>query len=152
MGWKTVHGFTLIELMVAIAILAIVSTAGLVIFTGAQRSARDSKRTSDLSEIQKALEQYYAINKSYPVDDSVDVSSITVGNFAGYFQAGRPPQDPQASLDYQYYYCPGPIRYIICAKLESCGTKCNRNTLPTDGCATIGDSASPAAFYCIGTP
>lgn len=156
MGWKTVHGFTLIELMVAIAILAIVSTAGLIVFTGAQRSARDSKRTSDLSEIQKALEQYYAINKNYPTDNNVNVSNIAASNFGGFFQAGIPPQDPQNSPtypNYQYYYCANPLRYILCAKLEICGSKCNRSALPAaDGCTTIGDGVSPAVFYCIGTP
>jgi len=63
---KKRQGFTLIELMVAISIVAILSTIGLLIYSDAQTIARDGKRRGDLQELQKALEQYYALNRSYP--------------------------------------------------------------------------------------
>ncbi len=50
------QGFTLVELMVAIAILAILSVAGLIIYSGAQKNARDSRRREDISAIATALE------------------------------------------------------------------------------------------------
>lgn len=49
-------GFTLIELMVAIAIVAILAVVGLVIFGNVQRQARDARRTQDINAIALALE------------------------------------------------------------------------------------------------
>ncbi len=64
-------GFTLVELMVVITIIAILSTIGLTIYTGAQKSARMSKRIRDLSAAQTALELYYSANKAYPCSSAV---------------------------------------------------------------------------------
>jgi len=59
-------GFTLIELLVVIAILGLLATIGLVSFRTSQLKGRDSKRKSDLSQIQKALEMYYNDYGQYP--------------------------------------------------------------------------------------
>ncbi len=60
-------GFTLIELMVAISIVAILSAIGLTLFTSVQKSARSAKRMEDLHAISLALEQYKLANGSYPI-------------------------------------------------------------------------------------
>lgn len=64
-------GFTLVELLVVISIIAILSTIGLTIYTGAQKSARISKRIRDLAAVQTALELYYNSNKAYPCSNAV---------------------------------------------------------------------------------
>lgn len=51
-------GFTLIELMVAISIVAILATIGIIMFSGAQGSARDAKRKGDLDDLKKAMYLY----------------------------------------------------------------------------------------------
>ena len=48
---KKQSGFTLIELMVVMAIIAILATAGLSAYTGYIKKARDTKRISDLAAI-----------------------------------------------------------------------------------------------------
>jgi type IV pilus assembly protein PilA len=45
---KTQKGFTLIELMVVMAIIAILATAGLNAYTGYLRKARDATRMEDI--------------------------------------------------------------------------------------------------------
>lgn len=68
---KSVLGFTLVELLVTISIIAILSAIGLVIYSSVIKQGRDSKRQSDLRSIQSALEQYYADQLFYPTE-SVD--------------------------------------------------------------------------------
>lgn len=59
-------GFTLIELMVAMTIVAVLATIGLVIYSSTQKSGRMSKRIGDLKGISTALESYKAANAKYP--------------------------------------------------------------------------------------
>src|SRR3989344_814117 len=59
-------GFTLVELLVVISIIAILSAIGLTMYSVAQKSARIAKRIADLRSIQTALELYYNVNRSYP--------------------------------------------------------------------------------------
>ncbi|KKS86715.1 MAG: Type II secretion system protein G, partial [Candidatus Gottesmanbacteria bacterium GW2011_GWB1_43_11] len=51
-------GFTLIEIMIAIGILGILTTAGYTSFLGSQKSSRDNRRKVDLETIRQALELY----------------------------------------------------------------------------------------------
>lgn len=68
-------GFTLIELLVVIAIIGLLSTLSVVALNSARAKSRDSKRVSDIKQIQTALELYYADMNGYPVPDD----AITLG-------------------------------------------------------------------------
>lgn len=65
-GSKRKHAFTLIELLIAITIIAILIGVGTVSWTKSQEKARDGKRKSDLKTIQQALEDYFRVNLYYP--------------------------------------------------------------------------------------
>ena len=65
-----VCGFTIIELMVVIAIIALLSTIGIVQFSTAQQKSRDVRRLSDAQEIKKALNLYQIDNTSFPIHPS----------------------------------------------------------------------------------
>lgn len=62
-------GFTLVELLVVMAIIGILSTFAISNFSSAQARARDARRKSDLTQIQKSLEQYLNDYGMYPLDD-----------------------------------------------------------------------------------
>ena len=59
-------GFSLIELLIVIAIIGILVSIGLAAFSRAQTQARDGQRKADIEQIRGALEQYYADNNHYP--------------------------------------------------------------------------------------
>lgn len=63
---KFQHGFTLIEMLVVIAIISILIGIGVNTFTIAQKKARDVRRKADLRSIQTALELYKQDNGIYP--------------------------------------------------------------------------------------
>ena len=60
------QAFTLIELLIAMAILGILATVGLGSFRIAQMRGRDTERKSDLKQIANALELYYSDYRKYP--------------------------------------------------------------------------------------
>lgn len=65
-------GFTLIELMIVIAIIAVLSIIVVTIFNGLQKGARDARRMADIRAIRNALEIYYQKNGKYPYVDTGD--------------------------------------------------------------------------------
>lgn len=64
------RGFTLIELLVVIAIIGVLSSVILVSLNTARAKARDAQRLSDMQEVRKALEMYFADNGGYPSTSS----------------------------------------------------------------------------------
>lgn len=73
---KNQKGFTLIELLVVIAIIGLLSTLAVVALNNARSKSRDSKRISDIKQIQTALELYYNDNNAYP-------AAVTAGSAIG---------------------------------------------------------------------
>lgn len=63
---KATKGFTLIEMLVVIAIISILIGIGINTFTIAQKKARDTRRKADLRSIQTALELYKGDKGRYP--------------------------------------------------------------------------------------
>ncbi len=117
------NGFTLMELLVVISIIAILISIGLTSFSTAQKKARDSKRKSDIKEVQNALEQYYSVcGSNYPTPSGTFVAPIVCLSPS---LAIMPtvPSDPRGTTP---YYCgPTPAAsnctgtgYQICAILE----------------------------------
>ncbi|HPT66316.1 MAG TPA: type II secretion system protein [Candidatus Woesebacteria bacterium] len=64
---KNKKGFTLIELIVSITIIAVLTVAGVISYGGANKKARDNRRMADLEKIRIALELYrQGTGSSYP--------------------------------------------------------------------------------------
>ena len=124
------RGFTLIEVLVAVTIIAVLTSIGIVSYQAANRRARDAKRKSDLEQVRSALEMYKADNNWYPNTGS--------GSWANTTYLGTPlnnylspiPSSPKAGEVYYYkatnssggrYY-----GYCLSSDMESSN--------PTDSC------------------
>ncbi|OGG11484.1 hypothetical protein A2Z00_03495 [Candidatus Gottesmanbacteria bacterium RBG_13_45_10] len=106
---KKRKGFTLMELLIVIAIIGILISMGVVSFSSAQKTSRDSKRRADMKAIQNAWEQYNSDNNgSYPASCSVS---------ATYLPAGLP-TDPKTGWPAYVGTCSA-SSYCYCASLES---------------------------------
>jgi len=87
-------GFTLIELIVVVAIIAVLSTILFGFLGDSKIKARDTKRVSDIKEIQLALEVYHSVNKKYPSG----LPELKTGGFI--------PEVPVAPPNSTYIYVP----------------------------------------------
>jgi len=66
MQHKQQRGFTIVELLIVIVVIAILAAISIVAYNGIQQRARDAERQQELSTLQKALEMYQIDNGGYP--------------------------------------------------------------------------------------
>lgn len=62
------RGFTLMELLLVLALIALLASLVTPIVTGSVHRARESTLKEDLFTMRKAIDDYYADNGSYPAD------------------------------------------------------------------------------------
>ena len=131
-------GFTLIELMVSIAIVGIIFGVIITSTLAIKRSSRDAQRQSDLRTIQSAIEQYNADQTYYPTSANLNFSTaVSLTSPGGRTYLSKIPKDPQgggSGIDYFYTAMPSsPVcdniapatfctSYCLYAKLENLST------------------------------
>lgn len=104
-------GFTLVELLVVVGMIGILSVALLATLDpiGQIQKGWDAQRKSDLSQIQKALEQYYQDNGRYPASSTDFKIRRLDGTTAEWGTQWVPyitqlPKDPRESSSRRYIY------------------------------------------------
>jgi prepilin-type N-terminal cleavage/methylation domain-containing protein len=65
--YKHQAGFTIIELLIVIVVIAILAGITIVAYNGIQSQAKDSSIQSTIEQLKKAIEMYNIENGSYPV-------------------------------------------------------------------------------------
>jgi len=60
------YGFTIVELLIVIVVIAILAAISVVAYSGIQQRARNAQRIQDVKTIAKAIELYYAENGILP--------------------------------------------------------------------------------------
>ncbi len=113
-------GFTLVELLITISIIAILSAIGLVIYSSVIKQGRDSKRQSDLRSIQSALEQYNSDQFFYPTAPLPTSGNPLKSPDNRKTYLNQMPSDPNPSNIY-YYEVVG-TSYCLYAKMENPGS------------------------------
>jgi prepilin-type N-terminal cleavage/methylation domain-containing protein len=141
-------GFTLVELLIVIAIIGILASALLVSLGGARASARDARRISDLKQVQGALELFYSKNGQYPADsDWVTLTTAIAGAGIGITKL---PQDPQEATGATYTYASnGTLQsYVLRAVLEGDNPALDNDVDGNPEGENCEDSVAPFQ-YCI---
>ena len=82
-------GFTIVELLIIIVVIAILASITIVAYNGIQARAKDSQRLADIAAISKALELYKIQNGQYPA---------AVGNSTGGWEVSSNPNGNQPFL------------------------------------------------------
>ncbi len=93
------HGFTLVELLIVVIVIAILAAISVVAYSGAQQRGRDAVRTHDIATLQRAIESYNVMNGTYPgVCPGGNGSGCDVSNLATALVPdiiAKVPNDPQ---------------------------------------------------------
>ena len=66
LGAKKQTGFTIVELLIVIVVIAILAAISIVAYNGIQERSKISSVNSSLSQINKAINAYQAIHGEYP--------------------------------------------------------------------------------------
>ncbi len=101
------NGFTLVELLVAIAIMATLMAILLPNLLGARERATDSQKIQNLTAIKSALRLYYNDHQSYPAGSGIALDA----GMSGYINIG--------STDYSYYQTNNGDSFLLCSNLSS---------------------------------
>ena len=59
-------GFTLIELMIVMVIIVLLASVGVAIYGNSVKTAREAALKSDLGDMRRALDAFYADKQKYP--------------------------------------------------------------------------------------
>lgn len=148
------RAFTLIELLIVIAIIGILTSIIMVNLASARSKARDVKRISDIGQIQLALELFYDRCKAYPANSgggdyvlsesttcSIPAnSSIILSSYIS--KVPTPPTSSLVQPNYIYHPYVALNDYILSITLE------NQNEVLKDSSAYT-DCGEATKVYCV---
>lgn len=77
------RGFTIVELLIVIVVIAILASISIVAYNGIQSRAQDAKRLSDMNSLIKRIEIYIAENRVTPLCGTSSSCSSTYASGSG---------------------------------------------------------------------
>lgn len=132
-------GFTVIELIVTVAIISTLATIGLIGYQGVRLGNRDQIRSRDLTSLKQALELYRHDKHYYPatLNELVPQHSSTVS---------ADPSDPDRVYYYKAYNSSKTVctpssvscvNYMLCAAAEGSKSMGDPGNCSTTDCGTV---------------
>lgn len=118
------QGFTIVELLIVIVVIGILAALVITTFTGIQKKARDTERTTDIKALHGQVEAYYAQNGKYPTLANLNDGTWRSTNMKGL--DGEALQDPKGSA--QTLVAAAVANSYSYAVTNSAGTACDNTT------------------------
>lgn len=151
MKFKNQRGFTLIEILIVVAIIGMLSSIVLVGLGSFRARGRDARRVADIKEIQNALELSYARYGEYQIGSNIDTNALTL--VADGIGVTKIPSDPSGG---NYKYGSDGQGYVLGAELEEDTAAVLDDDIDNDtpaaerfsvdcGSATLGEDT----IYCV---
>jgi type II secretion system protein G len=110
------RGFTLVELMVVVAIIALLAAVVIPNYVHARAQAAVAQSEANLKQIATSLELYYADNQAYPAGSGVAVTPALFGGTTNPYLTSTPTNALQRQ-QYQYANVPAaagkPPSYLL---------------------------------------
>lgn len=132
------QGFTLVELLVVVSIIAILSVIGITVFSSAQKGARDAKRREDMIALKNAIAQYSLVNHAFPANGcSISSNGDWPASFKSALEPAYIQQVPKDPLNGQTS-CSG----AMCQYCFSANMWCSDSSTDSTNC-----NAGVANFY-----
>jgi general secretion pathway protein G len=154
---KKQKGFTLIEMLIVVAIIGVLSALILVGLGSFRSRGRDARRIADVKQVQNALEVYYTKNLKYPEvlggagDRWSELTSLITEGGIGISQLPEDPLSPSQSYDYKD--CNNQQGYVIAATLEDADNTALDNDINNDdattACSFSGTVDCDGSVYCV---
>ncbi|MDO8497086.1 MAG: prepilin-type N-terminal cleavage/methylation domain-containing protein [bacterium] len=134
---KVKKGFTLLELILVIAIMGVLAAMVSGNFITSLKKGRDSRRKGDLEQVQKAVEMYYEDKKMYPLTTELSFSGpVGTGSslydpVSGKIYMQKIPNDPLyvEGVVFGIAVLPGGAAYVYCVDSATAPTKYQLYTL-----------------------
>lgn len=105
MKWeKTNKGFTIVELLIVIVVIAILAAITIVSFNGIQNRAKDSALITDLNAVKKAVQMYQVDNSAYPICSGGDGMSCLLDTLNSTLVPKYISKLPTSNTIYPHYY------------------------------------------------
>lgn len=156
---KTTRAFTIMELLVTVAIIALLSGIIMANLSGSRGKARDAQRVSDLGQLQLAMSLYFDRCNSYPSSLATTVNNgcptgVTLGTFIATIPT--PPSGAgQSAYDYATLSSGSVVtNYVLHAVLEQYNAAVAKglSSMPggyANGTFTCSTGSTPPIQYCV---
>jgi len=152
-------GFTLIEILIVVAIIAILASVVLVGLGPTQQAGRDARRISDLHEVQNGLELYFQKCGYYPgvtagpCDSTAStgyttMAAVLTGSSIG---VSTIPEDPMNTGSHVYEFATNganATQYVLQADLENASSSVFISYSAPSNAGSVGSGDKITAATC----